>query len=58
MHDRLLSNRYVNAGVGFDWFLNEKYLLSGSYYSAIWSEQTNEVDYAFTLGLTRYFGGE
>ena len=58
MHDRLLRNRYVNAGVGFDWFLNENYLLSGSYYSAIWSEQTNEVDYAFTLGLTYYFGGD
>ena len=57
-HDRLLRHRFVNAGIGFDYFMNEKYQLSGSYYTAIWSEQTNEVDDAFTLSLTRYFGGD
>ena len=56
-HDRLLRHRFVNAGIGFDYFLSEKYQLSGSYFTAIWSEQTNEVDYAFTLALTRYFDG-
>lgn len=44
-------------GIGFDYFLNENYLLSGTYFQAIWSEQTNQVDRAFTLGLTRYWGG-
>jgi len=57
-HDRLLRHRFVNLGVGFDYFLNEKYLLSGTFFKSIWTEQTNEVDRAFTLALTRYWGGE
>jgi hypothetical protein len=56
-HDRLLRHRFVNAGIGFDYFLNESYQLSGSYFTGLWAEQTNEVDYAFTLALTRYFSG-
>jgi hypothetical protein len=56
-HDRLLRHRFANLGIGFDYFLNEKYQLSGNYFTGIWSEQTNEVDRAFTLGLTRYFDG-
>jgi len=56
-HDRLLRHRYVNVGIGFDYFLNEKYQISGTYFTGIWSELTNEVDYAFTVALTRYFSG-
>lgn len=54
-HDRLLRHRFLNVGIGFNYFLNEKYQLSGTYFTGIWSEQTNEVDTAFTLGLTWYF---
>ncbi len=57
-HDRLLRHRFVNLGIGFDYFMNEKYLLSGTYFTGIWAEQTNEVDRAFTFALTRYFSGE
>ncbi len=57
-HDRLLRHRFVNAGLGFDYFLNEKYQLSGTYFTAIWSEQTNEVDTAFSLSVTRFFGDD
>jgi len=57
-HDRLLGHRFANLGASFDYFLTEKYLLSGSYFTGIWAEQTNEVDRAFTLALTMYFGGE
>jgi hypothetical protein len=57
-HDRLLRHRFLNFGIGFDYFVNDKYQLSGSYFTGIWSEQTDEVDYAFTLALTRYFGGD
>jgi hypothetical protein len=56
-HDRLLGHRFANLGVAFDYFLNERYQLSGSYFQGIWAEQTNEVDYAFTLALTGYFRG-
>lgn len=57
-HDRLLAHKFANLGIGFDYMLNEKYQLSGSYFAGIWAEQTNEVDRAFTLALTLYWGGE
>ena len=56
-HDRLLRHRFANLGVAFDYFLNERFKLSGSYYTGIWADQTNEVDRAFTLALTRYWDG-
>jgi hypothetical protein len=57
-HDRLIRHRFANAGIGFDYFLNEKFYVSGSWYTGIWAEQTNEVDTAFTLSLTHYFSGD
>jgi len=56
-HDRLLGHRFVNLGIGFDYFLNEKYHLSGSYFRGVYAEQANEIDRAFTFALTRYWGG-
>lgn len=57
-HDRLLRHRMLNLGIGFDYFLNERYQLSGTYYETTWADQTNEVDSAFSIALTRYFGGD
>jgi hypothetical protein len=57
-HDRLLKHRILNLGIGFDYFLNEKYQLSGTYFETIWADQTNEVDRAFSIAVTRYFGGD
>jgi hypothetical protein len=54
-HDRLLRHRILNLGVSIDYFLNEKYQLSGSYFETIWADQTNEVDNGFSIALTRYF---
>jgi hypothetical protein len=56
-HDRLLGHRFLNLGVGFDYYFNANYQVSGSFFTGIWAEQTNELDYAFTLSLTRYWGG-
>ena len=56
-HDRTIKHNFVNAGVGFDWILNEKYQLSGTLFTMVKPEQVNTIEYAFTLGLTRYFGG-
>jgi len=56
-HDRLLQHRFANMGVAFDYFLNERYKLSGSYYTGVWADQTNEVDHGFTLAFTSYWGG-
>jgi hypothetical protein len=57
-HDRLIGARHLNVGAGFDYFLNTKFKVSGSGYTGIWVEQTHEIDFAFTLGVTRYYGGE
>ncbi len=54
-HDRLLGHRFVNAGMGFDYSLNQQYQLSGTFFTGIWVEQANEVDWAFTFALTRYW---
>jgi hypothetical protein len=52
-----LDHRILNLSIGVDYFLNEKYQLSASYFQTIWSEQTTEVDNAFSIALTRYFSG-
>jgi len=57
-HDRLFASRFLNIGAGFDYFLSPDYKLSGSGYTGIWAETTNEIDFALTLSVTRYFGGE
>jgi hypothetical protein len=57
-HDRLLRHRMVNLGISIDYYLNQRWQLSGSYYQTIWADQTNEVDNAYSIALTRYFGGD
>ncbi len=57
-HDRLVGNRNLNFGLGFDYFFSPEWKVSGSGFQSIWTEESNEVDFAFTLGVTRYFGGE
>lgn len=57
-HDRLFAARHASFGVGFDYFLNEDYKMSGSVSTGIWEETTTESDYALTLSVTRFFGGE
>jgi hypothetical protein len=57
-HDRLLRNRSVDLGIALDYFLNEQYKLSGSLLTGIWADQSNQIDLAVTLALTRYFGGD
>jgi hypothetical protein len=57
-HDRLVGHRNLNLGLGVDYFFNPEWKVSGSAYQSIWTEESNEVDFAITLGVTRYFGGE
>ena len=57
-HDRLVRHRFANLGVGFDYYLNRNYQLSGSWFTGIWADQSNEVDWAVTFALTRYWGGD
>ena len=58
MHDRLIRHQAVNVGVGFDYFLNENYQLSGTYFQSTLADQTVEIERAFTFALTRFFGSE
>ncbi len=57
-HDRLFAARHLNIGAGFDYFPDENYKVSASGYTNVWVETSTEIDFAFTLAVTRYFGGE
>jgi len=57
-HDRLVGHRNLNFGLGVDYFFSPEWKVSGSGYQSIWTEESNEVDFALTLGITRFFGGE
>lgn len=57
-HDRLIGNRNLNFGLGIDYFLSPEWKVSGSGYQSVWTEESNEIDFAFTLGFTRFFGGD
>jgi hypothetical protein len=57
-HDRLVGNRNLNFGLGIEYFFSREWKVSGSGYQSIWTEESNEIDYAFTIALTRFFGGE
>lgn len=54
-HDRIIGFRSLNAGLGFDYILTPKYRVSGSAFTGIWAEQSNEIDHAFTMALTYFF---
>lgn len=57
-HDRLVGHRNLNFGLGIDYFFNRESKLSGSVYQSVWTDESNEVDFAYTLGFTRFFGSE
>jgi len=45
-------------GLSIDYFFSPEWKVSGSSYQSIWTEESNEVDFAFTLGVTRFFGSD
>ena len=57
-HDRIIKHNYKNAGIGFDWMLNERYQLSATAMTMIDPDQVNIIEYAYSLGITRYFGSD
>jgi hypothetical protein len=57
-HDRLIGNRNLNLGISFDYFFSPEWKVSGSGYQSVWTEESTDIDYAFTIALTRFFGGE
>jgi len=54
-HDRLIKHNFMNAGIGLDWAVNEKYLLSTNVMIQPWAEQVHAMEYAVTVGMSRSF---
>jgi hypothetical protein len=54
-HDRMIQHNFINAGVSVDWVVNDRYLLSFSWFKMIDPDQVNIVDRAWTVGVTRRF---
>ena len=54
------EGRFFRGSLAYVFFekplgVNSKFKLSGSYFTGIWADQTNGVDQAFTIELTRYW---
>jgi hypothetical protein len=54
-HDQTLKHEFLNAGIGFDYILSERYVVSAIYYQSIDAENMLEIDRAVNLGLTFRF---
>jgi len=54
-HDQTLQHNFIDAGLGFDYIVNDKYIIAATYYQTIDAEDLLELDYAFTFALTRRF---
>jgi hypothetical protein len=38
--------------------VNERWQLSATYFQSVWTDQTTDVENAYSFALTRYFGGD
>lgn len=54
-HDRTARHAYLNVGLGGDWLFSDKYQLTASAFTSVWGETVHLVDWAASLGITRYF---
>ena len=41
--------------MGLDWSLSDKYELFGNIFTMVKPDQTNDIEFAGSIGLTRYF---
>lgn len=55
LHDRVLKHGYFNAGMGFSLGLSAKYQLSGNIFTMVEPDQTNDIKFAASIALTRFF---
>jgi len=58
VHDRIIKHNYTNAGIGFDWLLNDRYQLSATAMKMVDPDQVNVIDFAYSIGITRYFSAD
>jgi hypothetical protein len=57
-HDRIFKHNFVNGGFGFDYVVNDKFVVSGSWVRTLEPDNVNVVDLGISLGITRYFAGD
>lgn len=58
VHDRIIKHNYKNAGIGFDWSFNDRYQLSATAMKMIDPDQVNIIEFAYSLGITRFFSAD
>ena len=54
-HDRTARHSFANVGIGANWFIGDKYQLSGSAFTTVWGETVHIIDLAWSVGISRYF---
>ena len=54
-HDRLVKHNFTNVGAGLDWSLNDRYRISSSVMTMVRANQIHDVEYAFSVSLSRSF---
>lgn len=54
-HDRMVKHNFMNAGLGLDWAMGERYQLSTNVMTMVWADQVHIMDYTFSLSLARSF---
>ncbi|MDX1555440.1 MAG: hypothetical protein R3212_05385, partial [Xanthomonadales bacterium] len=54
-HDQTVQHNFTDAGVGFDYLINDRYTIDATLYKTVDSENLAEVDYAFSFSVTRRF---
>jgi hypothetical protein len=54
-HDRMIKHNFINAGIGVDWIINDRYLFSFSAFKMVDPDQVNIVERAWTASITYSF---
>lgn len=54
-HDRILKHGYLNAGIGFDYIISDRYSISATYFETLEQDVVANLDLAYTVGLTYRF---
>jgi hypothetical protein len=54
-HDRLVKHNYRNVGLGLDWALGERHVLSASWMTMKHAESIHILDAAIDITVTRSF---
>lgn len=54
-HDQTLKHNFVDAGIGVDYLISNRWDIAAKYYTTIDAEDVLKIDYAITFALTRRF---